>query len=107
MAKRSKHHECPEGQFGPVYDITGNGLAKHRKLARNGLGQMSRAERQAYGEAVEAAVLASQRRALAREVTLPRSGSASGTFHNDGAAIHKAVLNQQRQPPLATHCHSR
>jgi hypothetical protein len=36
MAKHSKHHQCLEGQFGPIYDVAGNSLAKHRKLARLG-----------------------------------------------------------------------
>jgi hypothetical protein len=96
-----RNQECPKGQFGPIYDVAGNSLAKHRRLARNGLSSMTPEQRQAYGAAVEAAVLAAQRQALAREVSLPKPQAASGTCHNDGAAIHKAVRNQQRAALLA------
>jgi hypothetical protein len=102
MAKHSKHHQCPEGQFGPVYDVAGNSLAKHRRLARNGLSSMTPEQRKAYGEAVEAAVLAKQAQECQRALpALPRPLCASGTHLNDGAAIHKAIRNQQRAALLA------
>ncbi len=50
--------------FGPEYNVASPALAKHRRLARNGLQAMTYEQRQAYGAAVERAVLAAQRREL-------------------------------------------
>jgi hypothetical protein len=85
-----------DGQFGPHYTIGSTALAKFRRQARKAGGAMSldRAERIAYANAVEAAVLKAQRPAQ-REVVFT-SASASGTFHNNGDDIHRAVLAQQR-----------
>jgi hypothetical protein len=53
--------------------------------------------RQAYGAAVEAAVLAKQRSAGMRATPpMPAATCASGTWHTTGEAIHKAVQAQQR-----------
>ena len=51
-------------EHGPVYNVTSPALAKHRAKAREGLSAMSYEDRRAYGEAVEAAILAAQRRQL-------------------------------------------
>jgi hypothetical protein len=89
-------------QFGPEYNIESASLKKHRAKARAGLSSLSRAERQAYGAAVEAAVLASQRAALRRAgESMPRPNCASGTAHSDGAAIIKAIREQQHNALLA------
>jgi hypothetical protein len=90
---------APE-QFGPVYPELA-GMAKHRKAARNGLSAMPRAERQAYGLAVETAIRAKQRAELQRVFTSHNCSCASGTNHNDGAAIHKAMQAKQRAALLA------
>lgn len=95
MARNSL--DCPKGQFGPIYTI--NCAAKFRK--RDGaLRDWSFEERQAYGAAVEAAILAAQASALRRTVVEPRPNCASGTWinTNDGAigaairAKHNAAL---------------
>lgn len=87
---------------GPDYTISSPALVKHRRKAGEGLASLPRAERQAYGAAVEAAVLAAQRRQLATAgEVMPRPRCASGTWHNDGAAIHDAVRDQQRRSLLA------
>ena len=91
---------APVGQFGPVYPELA-GMAKHRKAARNGLAAMSRAERQAYGLAVETAIRAKQRAELQRELPTHNVSCASGTNHNTGAAIHKAMQAKQRAALLA------
>jgi hypothetical protein len=60
-----RRNTTPEdGQFGPQYNVTGAGLATHRKLARNGLQAMTWEQRQAYGASVERAILDLQRREL-------------------------------------------
>jgi hypothetical protein len=82
--------------FGPTYDVNSVTLAKFR---RKPFGELTREERRAYGEAVEKAVLAKQRR---REATPDyRAPCASGTWHTTGEAIHAAVLQQQRAALLA------
>lgn len=89
-------------EHGPTYNVTSPALAKHRAKAREGLSAMSRAERVAYADAVEAAVLAAQRREAMRAcVPGKRCGCASGTWHSDGAAIHEAIREQQRRAALA------
>src|SRR3990172_5047999 len=78
-------------------------LAKFRWLARDGLANLSSAERRAYGEAVERAILALQRAELQRSIgpIKPRVRCASGTDHSEGADIHEAVRQQQRNALLA------
>lgn len=89
-------------EHGPTYAISSAALVKHRTKAREGLAALSRDERQTYGLAVETAIRAAQA-AQCRRHGEPdhRSPSASGTWHNDGAAIHKAVAAQQRTALLA------
>lgn len=91
-------HDWP----GPEYTISSSALVIHRRKAREGLTTLSRAERQTYGLAVETAVRAAQA-AQCRRHCEPghNSPSASGTWHNTGEAIHKAVAAQQRAALLA------
>jgi len=85
-------------EHGPEYNVASPALAKHRRLAREGLAAMTREQVVAYANAVEAAVLAAQRREAMRAcVPRQRCGCASGTWHSDGADIHEAVRQQQRR----------
>lgn len=86
---------------GPAYPDLGAGVAKYRRLARHGLADLTREERHAYGEAVERAVRAKQRSELQRELPSFKPNCASGTAHNTGDAIHKAVQAQHRARTLA------
>lgn len=90
-------------EHGPTYNVTSAVLAKYRAKARDGLSAMSYEDRYAYGEAVERAILTMQRQEFMRASCEPgkRCGCASGTWHSDGAAIHEAVRQQQRNALLA------
>ena len=79
-------------EFGPRYDIGSTALVSWRRKARNGLRSLSAIERRAYGAAVEAAVLKAQR--PAKRESPVQSMSASGTYHNNGADIEKAIRAQ-------------
>lgn len=86
--------------FGPDYNITSAQLEKFRRLARQA--PLTREQREAYGQAVEDAVLASQRAALSRATpSIPRPNCASGTYHSSGEEIEKAIRQQQRNALLA------
>lgn len=89
--------------FGPDYNVDGAGLKAFRRAARKGLSALSRDERQAYGAAVEAAVLTQQRAAFLRAagVTDHNAPCASGTWASDGAAIHAHMRRKQRAAILA------
>jgi hypothetical protein len=88
-----------QDDYGPEYNIDSAALKKFR---RKRLSSMSRSERQAYGAAVEAAVLSAQRVALRRAApSAPRPNCASGTTHNTGEAIIKAIREQHRAALLA------
>jgi phosphoserine phosphatase len=79
------------------YKITSATLKKFRGKARHGLSALSWAEVQAYGEAVEKAVLAAQRAHLRTASEAGhRCPCASGTWHSEGEDIAKAVRAQQR-----------
>jgi hypothetical protein len=86
--------------FGPVYPDLAS-VKKHRAMARHGVASMPAQMRRAYGEAVEIAIRAKQRAELQRELPEHRCHCASGTNHNDGAAIHKAMQAKQRAALLA------
>lgn len=90
-------------QFGPTYNVEGAGLKGFRRAARKGLSALTCEERQAYGTAVEAAVLAKQRAEFLRAAGEPekRPNCASGTWLSDGADISRAVRNQQNRALLA------
>jgi len=89
--------DIPDGQFGPAYNVDSAALRKFRGLARGGLETLATQERRAYGAAVEAAILSAQRAALRRQTHPEKVCScASGTNHNDGAAIEKAIRAQHR-----------
>ncbi|MHC2400247.1 hypothetical protein ACVMGC_004791 [Bradyrhizobium barranii subsp. barranii] len=85
-----------EEQFGPAYNVESAQLKKCRRAARDGLASLTKDQRNAYAAAVEAAVLASQRASLQRELPSHNPRCASGTAHNTGAAIHRAIRQQQR-----------
>ncbi len=73
--------DLPIDQFGPCYKVMGQGLARHRKLAGDGLRRLSREERVAYADAVELAVLALQRQELRRAAPAEqRPNCASGSW---------------------------
>jgi len=89
------------GQFGPRYNLDSAGLRKWRKLASHGK-RLSKEQRQAYGDAVHAAVQSAQRQALRRAGNPSHPCQcASGTWHNTGEAIHNAIRAQHRADLLA------
>lgn len=98
MARRT-HAEREEDLHNPRYDIGSAQLTKFRGVANRAGGVMGleRFYRVQYAEAVEQAVLASQRASLApkREAVF-KAGCASGTFHSDGDAIGRAIVGQHR-----------
>jgi hypothetical protein len=81
----------PAGQFGPLYPALPS-VKKHRAP----LASLTREARQAYGAAVEKAIRALQRSELQREFPEHRCHCASGTNHNDGREISKAMRAKQR-----------
>ena len=88
----------------PYYDVTSARLGKYRWLARDGLAKLTKEERRAYGEAVEQAILAKQRSELLASIGTPANPKprcVSGTPFADGAAIHEAIKQQQRNALLA------
>lgn len=92
----------PIEPFGPDYNVDSPSLRKFRKSSRDGIATLSAAERRTYGAAVEARIKELQASGLNnRRVTASRPICASGTFHNDGAAIHKAVKAQQHAALMA------
>ena len=82
--------------FGPVYNVTSPALVRFRRLANGET--LTREERQAYGAAVEAAVLAAQRRQL-RTAGEPgrRPNCASRSWANRPGEVGEAVREQQRR----------
>jgi hypothetical protein len=97
---KRKSNDCPADQHGPVYAVSGVGLTSHRKAARDGLSALARDARQAYGAAVEAAVITMQRRELIREACEPeaRPSCASGSWDEYSA---EAIRRQQAAALLA------
>ena len=86
--------------FGPLYPEL-PAVKKYRRAAKQGLASLSSAERRAYGEAVEKAILAKQRSELQRELPTRNCHCASGTNHNSGKAIHTAMNAKLRAALLA------
>jgi len=88
----------------PEYTVTSAALQKFRSSARNskGLKNWDRFYRQAYGAAVEQAVLAAQQSHL-RGASTPdgRCRCASGTWHTTGAKIDAAIRSQHNASLLA------
>jgi hypothetical protein len=86
-----------EEPFGPTYNIDSAKLRTFRAKARKGLSALSREERHAYADAIERAVLARQRTeaGIGLPAVTPKCHCASGTAHNDGADIHRAIRAQQ------------
>lgn len=87
-------------ESGPAYLVAmGATVAKLRsKAARNGLAALSHKDRQAYGAAVEKAILAKQRTEFMAQnsETVHRPNCASGTWYTTGADIDKAIKSRQR-----------
>lgn len=84
---------------GPSYDVTSVALARYRWWAREGLATLTKDERRVYGEAVERAILAKQRSELLASLgkpANPKPRCASGTLFPNGADIHEATKQQQR-----------
>lgn len=93
----SKQRRYQADASGPDYPPLGAVVAKWRWRAREGLRSLTREERQAYGEAVERAILALQRAEAnhGSPPINPRVNCASGTAHTTGEAIHQAIREQQ------------
>jgi hypothetical protein len=89
--------------FGPVYPDLGATVIKHRRLAAmcGGVAELDREQRQAYGAAVEAAIKAKQRSELQRVVKSHDCHCVSGTNHNTGEAIDRAMRMKHRAELLA------
>jgi len=89
--------ETPDGQFGPAYPDLGSGVAKFRK--RGPIAKMAKADRRAYGEAVETAIRAKQRAALMREGTSPRSFEPIGDarLQRMRQALQASVARERRE----------
>jgi hypothetical protein len=89
-----------EAPFGPDYPVNlGTAVAKFRRATkRGGLAALSKAERHAYGAAVEKAILALQRTEAKCGLppVSPKVNCASGTAYNTGAEIHEAMRRKQR-----------
>jgi hypothetical protein len=93
--------EREEDLHNPLYPVAlGAKVAKFRRLARRGLGQLTIEQRRAYGTEVELAIRAKQLGELYAGCTFARplantAECASGTAFNDGADIHRAIRTQQ------------
>jgi hypothetical protein len=90
--------EAPEA-FGPEYPVTlGKDVLNFRKLAdKTGFAEFSLMTRRGYGNAVLAAIREKQKGELRRAaVPVGKPNCASGTFHQTGAAILKAVAAANR-----------
>lgn len=96
---------------GPNYPNLGNAVQKYRRAAnREGLRVLTRFERHAYGDAVEKAIRALQKRELERcfsVAEIPIVSCASQTNHNTGKAIHKALQQQLHGYQTRLHTYSR
>ena len=86
----------------PPYDVTSGALAKYRWLAREGLAALTKEERHAYGKAGTPSWLSSDQNlaSLGRPAN-PKPQCASGTPFSDGAEIHEAIKQQQRNALLS------
>ncbi len=86
----------------PPYPDLGAKVMKFRRVAaKGGLMDMPKAQRNAYADAIEDAIRTKQRQELQRELPSHNVSCASGTNHNDGAAISAAVRAQHRAALLA------
>lgn len=105
MKKLSKYERDElDRKQGPQYDIGSAQLVKYRKTAKaaGGVMKLDRFYRVQYAEAVEAAVLASQRAKLkSHGEPQTRAMCASGTFHSDGETIAAAIRARHRAALLA------
>ncbi len=106
---RPRRSYASVGAAGADYPTLGATVAKWRWRAREGLQSLTHEERQAYGEAVERAILALQRAEADRGLPpiSPKVHCASGTLHNTGEAIHSAIREQQARTLAAYPSHVR
>jgi hypothetical protein len=92
-----QEHEGPEypRQLGAT-------VAAFRRKTKRGLRDLSADERQAYGAAVEQAILKLQRTEFMRAsvVAMPQPHCASGTWHTTGEEIAAAIRQRQRNALL-------
>ena len=85
-------------QFGPLYNVVAPSLAKHRRLASNGLQSMTWEQRCAYGEAVERAILTMQRRECLRALPAEqRPNCASRSWANKPGEVGAAIREQHHR----------
>lgn len=85
--------------FGPEYNVNGLALAKHRRMACEGVTSLSHEQRQEYGAAVERAVKAAQRAEIMRALpAAKRPNCASGSWDEFPG---EAVRRQQHAALLA------
>jgi hypothetical protein len=94
VEQRLKWKGPPCEPFGPTYPAL-PGANKWRRQAR--MRELTRDENREYGQAVLDGINALNARLLDREVAPFRSNSASGTFHNNGKDILKAINEQNRR----------
>lgn len=100
MSKQNPFH--PENymhpDYGPEYRSLGTGVQRYRRMARaaGSVATMDAELRREYGAVVCAAILKQQRSELQRELPSHNVDCPSGTNHNDGAKIIKAVRNRMR-----------
>src|SRR5882672_11860056 len=91
-----------EGQFGPDYPREmGATVQKFRSKAKASIFDLSKADRDAWADAIEKSIKAKQRAALQRELPSHRVSCASGTDHSCGLKISAAVREQHRSALLA------
>jgi hypothetical protein len=92
-----KKSEPKAGEHGPVYNINAGTAFRRRE---GPLSSWAREDRQAYGAAIELAVLTAQAAALRREVTEQRPNCASRSWANSPGEVG-AVVRQQQAAALA------
>lgn len=90
-------------QFGPTYPDLGASVMKHRRIcAKAGsIAMMNPEDRYAYGDAVEKSIRAKQRAELQRVLPGRNVHCASGTNHNNGEDIDRAIKQQHRAAIMA------
>jgi len=86
-------------EFGPKYDLGSAKLSKWRTLARGR--ELTLDEQRRWGRDVLAAVHASNRAKLMREVAEPRTNCASGYPYGDAKGMFAAIRRQNRAKLLA------
>ena len=84
-------------KYGPEYPDLGASVAKFRPAAaKQGVMAMQREQRLAYADAIERAIRSKQRASLRSEKPGRAIRCASGTAHNTGEEISRAIRAQHR-----------